>query len=98
MKFEEVIARLYTLTKNNYNMFDEGDKYKTSFLIIGTFQGEVFTLYDYKADNNVHIGGNSNLNVNDLTIELVKLIEITQPTNFTAEYYYDEFSGKKYEY
>jgi len=93
LTFEEVVARLYKLSKQE--IFEQRDDYgKTSFCIEGTFRGEPFTLYDYKEDFDIHIGGSSNIDVHNLRKELDNLIMDTIPKEYKAKTFYDR--KKKY--
>lgn len=94
--FEEMVARLYNLS--NQNIFEQGDEYKTSFDIIGSFNGKPFTLYDWKGDNCVHIGGHDDLEVPALRKELFKLIKKTSPKPYTAQLHYDSCYDISYSY
>lgn len=96
MSFEEVVARLYNLS--DQEIFDKTDKYKVSFDIHGSYKGNVFTLYDYKGDNMIHIGGKDGLDVKGLKKELIKLIKKSVPKPYIAKLYYDGYEGKTYQY
>ncbi|QKF94105.1 hypothetical protein QKU48_gp0647 [Fadolivirus algeromassiliense] len=96
ISFEELVARLNNLS--DQNIFSQGDGYKLSFELLGTYKNKPFTLYDYKGDNCVHIGGNDCLDVGGLKNELIKLINTTNPKDYTAKYHYDNFHGKEYFY
>lgn len=54
--FEETVARLTTLSGQNPSEAFDGDG-KVTVEFVGTFDGAVFTLYDYYADRRIHIGG-----------------------------------------
>ena len=43
---------------------------KTTAQWLGTFEGETFTLYDYRGSHELHIGGRKSLNVAALLLEL----------------------------
>ena len=60
-----------------------------------TYKNEPFTLYDWKGDKCVHIGGTETLDVEGLKTELIELIKKTEPKPYTTICYYD---GKKYSY
>jgi hypothetical protein len=94
--FERVVACLYNLS--NQKIFKQGDKYKLSFEVVGSYDGKPFTLYDYKASYCVHIGGNDDLNVPELKKELIQLIKNTKPKPFTARIHYDNYFGNTYDY
>ena len=69
--FEEAVARIYALC--DYNIFEEGDEDKLSFQASGIFNNEVFTLYDWKENCTVHIGGRANLDAQSLEKYLLKI-------------------------
>ena len=94
LSFEEIIARLYNLS--NQEIFDQGDNGKTSFEVFGTFKGEPFTLYDYKKDFDIHIGGTSKLDVKNFRIELDELIMKASPKNYKAKTFYHKKIKYKY--
>lgn len=94
--FEDVVARLYNIS--NQNIFEQGDEYKLSFEIIGSYDNKPFTLYDYKGDNCVHIGGNDDLDFVGLKKDLVKELKTTNPKHFTANLNYDHCKGCTYSY
>jgi len=89
--FEETVARIYSAA--GYDIFDI-DEYKTSFEVVGSFNGKGFRLYDYCEDREVHIGGEKeDLNVRDLTEALVKVLSEVEPTPYEAEEFYDYREG-----
>jgi hypothetical protein len=102
--YHEAVARLYALV--NYNIFQETDQYKSSFGITGTYKGDVFTLYDYKCDEAIHIGchgaclipelSNIELDIKSFKKDLLEVMKETKPN--TAKYYYDEYAGTVYSY
>lgn len=94
LSFEEVIARLYNLT--NIDIFNEGDSYKSSFQIIGKYKNRIFTLYDYKEDMCIHIGGQENLELDGLRKELDLMIMSNEPKPFTTKCHYSEFLHYKF--
>ncbi|XWV25585.1 putative ORFan [Tupanvirus deep ocean] len=89
--FEEAVARLYALA--GWNIFDLCDQYKTTFEVCGTFNGEVFTLYDYKEDNKIHIGGRESLDTIGLQKVLLELMDNATPKEYTASYHYGSEGG-----
>jgi len=98
-KFNEMVARLHTIgLSNGVNIFDNGDKYKLTFELAGKYNGQVFTLYDWKCDNEIHVGGHDTLDRKGLISELMELIKETKPTKFTSKYYYDLGSDDEKEY
>lgn len=94
--FEDVVARLYNLS--NQSIFDQGDDYKLSFKVHGSFDEKPFTLYDWKGDNCVHIGGKDDLDVPNFKKELLKLLKKTEPKQFTAKLHYDQSKGCIFSY
>lgn len=88
-KFEEIIARLYTLGKRSgQSIF--GGEYRSTFEITGTYKTIPFCLYDWCGDRGIHIGGSDELDVTGLIEELVKVIEMTEPTPFRAKSPYSD--------
>lgn len=87
MTFQEIVARLYGAS--NQKIFDNSDEYKTSFEIRGIHNGNIFTLYDYKCDYQIHIGGHDDLDIFDLKKDLTTLILNTEPKSYVAKLYYD---------
>lgn len=99
--FNETVAKLNRIgNDNNINIFDNqySDGYKESFSLTGLYKEEVFTLYDYKADQCIHIGGNDNLDIKNLISELNELLKNTNPLEYTAKYHYDNSDGIEYSY
>lgn len=107
--YQEAVARLYALA--DYNIFEETDKYKISFCVSGTYKGKVFTIYDYKCDEMLHIGcrgagigfgikkyDKDNLDMELFKTELLEKMSMVEPKNYTAKYYYDEYEGHTYSY
>lgn len=87
--FAEIVAKLITLSKQDPTAASDGEKVSVEFT--GTFKSVAFTLYDYKGDFQLHIGGQPGLDVLGLQIALDKLlIEGVTPTPFTARTAYDE--------
>ena len=89
--FEETVARLITVSGQNPIMFEEMpisyftiNGYKTSFDFHGTYEGKVFTLYDYKGDYRIHIGGKRGLNLEGLKQFLAEEIADSEPTPYEA--------------
>jgi hypothetical protein len=85
--FEETVARLITLSGQDPTK--ETDGYKVSVQFVGRFKGNSFSLYDYKEDRAIHIGGTDALAVGKLADELIKALEDVQPTGYIAKEYYD---------
>lgn len=80
LSFEKIVACLYEMS--GQPIFQQGDDYKMIFCVNGTFDGEPFSLYDWKGDRSVHIGGRDTLNADGLIKELLRLIMITTPKKF----------------
>jgi hypothetical protein len=91
--FEETVARLVTLSEQPIESPD-GEKVSVEFT--GTFKGQVFTLYDYKEDREMHIGGHSHLAVEGLDLVLQQELASTHPTPYTAKEYYDTQEGHQW--
>lgn len=85
-RFEELVARLITLSGQPAKSFDE---YKTSVQFTGLFRGHVFTLYDYKEDAAIHIGATSRAHVADLPAVLQPLLAAVVPTPYDVPTFYD---------
>ena len=78
--FEETVARLITVSGQKPG----GGGYKSSFDFYGTYEGKVFTLYDYKGDYRIHIGGRSELELEELREVLTEEIADAEPTPYEA--------------
>lgn len=76
----------------------ETDEYKVSVEFEGTFQGQPFTLYDYKGDMQLHIGGRAGLQAARLIDTLTTLIIDAEPTPYTAILRYDDLNGQTHSY
>lgn len=85
--FQETVARLITLSGQDPTK--QTDQYKTSVEFYGYFKGKFFTLYDYKNDDMIHVGGHGDLNVNELSSELVRELKGAPPTPYRARYWYE---------
>jgi len=83
LSFEKIVACLYEMS--GQDIFQQGDDYKMIFCVNGTYDGEPFTLYDWKGDRSVHIGGRDTLNADGLIKELLRLIMITVPKKFRTK-------------
>ena len=83
--FEETVARLYNLSDQDIFAYQEE---KCIFELMGKYDGEPFSLYDYKGDQRIHIGGRDTLDVTELSKHLVKLVNKTKPKFFTARSVY----------
>ena len=95
-KFEDVLARLITIGKEHgQDIFKQCDDQKSIFKLEGTYKGEVFTLYDYKGNAGVNIGGTNQLDVAGLVPALVDVIRKTKPTAFTAQ---SPYTGETFTY
>lgn len=84
--FQETVGRLYTMAGDD--MFRDCDD-KCSFHITGMLENTVFTLYDYKEDDLIHIGGHENLRIDQLIIYLNMMLKVTEPTPYVAQYHYE---------
>ena len=85
--FEEAVARI--LAVSHQPIFDQTDRCKMSFEARGKFEGSVFTLYDYKADGRVHIGGPADLKVEELKNALRVVLAAAAPAPYEARIHYD---------
>ncbi len=85
--FEEAVARI--LAVSHQPIFDQTDRCKMSFEARGKFEGSVFTLYDYKGDGRVHIGGPSDLKVEDLKSALRQVLAAAAPAPYEACIHYN---------
>lgn len=73
--FEDIVNAIAKLGKDyGQCVFAMADGDKSSFCLIGTFFGEPFTLYDWKNDRCVHIGGTARLDVERLKIALFRVL------------------------
>ena len=90
--FEETVARLITLSGQAPETMNT-DAYKVSVEFTGTFNGHTFTLYDYKGDRALHIGGRDGLPVKALILWLTEALQGVQPTDYTATEHYDDSDG-----
>jgi hypothetical protein len=91
--FEETVARLVSLSGQPA---ESADMEKTSVQFVGTFNGEVFTLYDYKEDREIHIGGHPKLRVDALNEVLIAQLEAVEPAPYAAAEYYDQQEGHQW--
>lgn len=66
-EFEELVDRLVAISDQRPDSPHE----KTTVHFSGTFAGHVFTLYDYKGDRAIHIGGTRHLDVDGLRADLL---------------------------
>lgn len=87
--FEELVARVKALSGVE---IIGGDDDKTSVEFTGVFDGHVFTLYDYKGDRTLHIGGRGGLDVDGLKAVLVAQLAKVAPAAYTARVP-DEWGG-----
>lgn len=90
--FEETVARLKALSGQDPT--EGGDGYKVSVEFVGQFNGQPFTLYDYKGDNEIHIGGRDKRFVPALQKALVAAMASVVPAAYTATLHYDETEGQ----
>jgi len=86
--FEETVARI--LTASGQPIFDQRDCCKQSFEAMGKFKGGVFTLYDYKGDKCIHIGGRGSLKVQELKDALQQVLAHANPTPYEAQIHYGQ--------
>jgi len=91
--FEETVARLVALS--GQSPADRSDGYKTSVEFVGHFKGQVFTLYDYKGDRSLHVGGTSALDVDGLRQALIVELATIAPVAYSAIEYY-ECAGRRH--
>jgi hypothetical protein len=91
--FEETVARLITASGQPA---ESSDQEKSSVDFVGVFEGQRFTLYDYKEDRQIHIGGENELNVAGLIEELTKELASVQPTEYVAREFYNERKGHQW--
>lgn len=69
--FTEAVTRLFYVV--DYNIFQNRIRDDSTFEIRGKINGKVFTIYD-RGDCMIHIGGVINLDIEELQIELLKLM------------------------
>ena len=86
--FEEAVARI--LAVSHQPIFDQTDRCKMSFEARGKFEGSVFTLYDYKGDGRVHIGGPADLKAEELKTALRVVLAAAAPALYEARIHYGE--------
>lgn len=86
--FEELVAKLATLTGQDPAALADG--YKTSVEFVGTFRGAVFTLYDWKGERGgLHIGGHPEFPVEECQRTLRAALAVVEPTPYRASADYD---------
>ena len=78
--FVETVARLITVSGQKPVV----DGYKCTVDFHGTYEGQVFTLYDYKGDYRIHIGARSAIDLEELTKVLEEEIADAEPTPYEA--------------
>jgi hypothetical protein len=91
--FERILAGINAIA--NQVIFDDGNFDKSSFTAEGTYKGKYFSLYDYKGDRSIHVGGGNELDVKGLVDELNKLIKLAEPKPFSCRCSY---TNAKYRY
>lgn len=91
--FEETVARLITASGQE---IESPDEYKCSFQFSGFFNGKVFTLYDYKEDRTIHIGGNDPLILLTIQEHITFALLAVEPSFYIAKEYYDQKIGHSY--
>ena len=84
--FEETVARI--LVVSHQPIFDQTDRCKMSFEARGKFEGSAFTLYDYKEDRRIHIGGPSELKAEELKAALRPVLAHATPAPYEAQLHY----------
>ena len=94
--FEETVARVLALTGQSAQ--EQGDGYKLSVEFRGVLDGQVFTLYDYKGDRELHIGGRTGLQVSRLNETVVGVLKAVTPQPYQATEHYDECAGLVHEF
>lgn len=92
--FEETVARI--LAVSHQPIFDQTDRCKMSFEARGKFEGSVFTLYDYKGDRRIHVGGPADLKVEDLKKALRQVLADPTPVPYEARIHYSQ--GETYQW
>ena len=92
--FEETIGRLITVSGQDPTF--QTDECKVSVEFIGRFEDHIFTLYDYKGDHELHIGGTDALNVAKLHTALIAALRGVTPSPYTAIVRYDELDGQSH--
>lgn len=98
--FAETIARLLTMTGQDpfTDWTDDDGDGKVAIQFIGRFNGILFTLYDYKGDDDaLHIGSAGGLDIEALKALLVDQLPYFAPKPFTATTSPD-YDGKTYSY
>lgn len=91
--FEESVARLKSYSGQDPTEATDG--YKVSVEFYGTFNGEPFSIYDYKCDKELHIGGRG-VNVGQLKEMLRYALDNCDPEPYVAKMYYDEGFGTQH--
>ena len=86
--FDETVGRIITLTGQKP---ERGDKVEFDF--VGTYKGHAFTLYDYKCDGQIHIGGTRETAVllNELKAALLEDLKMVVPAEYTYRPSYGEW-------
>ena len=92
ISFEELVARLITLSEQDPTT--QTDDYKTSVEFVGEYNGETFTIYDYKGDMRLHIGGTGRLDTASLIQHLRDTLYACSPTPYTAQMHYGSHAGE----
>jgi hypothetical protein len=83
--FQLTVAKLLTLsgqTVPEHGMLD-----KSTFDLMGTWRGQPFSLYDYKYDGEIHIGGSKELDVPGLSEALFAGLNGVEGTPYKAVYH-----------
>lgn len=81
--FLEMTARFYGLLGKNI-FVPKKQQDKIAVEIILSYQGHMFTIYDYKGDGSFHIGGHENSKdlISDLAKDLDEILLLAQPMKF----------------
>lgn len=80
--FEETVARLAALSDQEPALATVDGKVSVQFH--GTFHGCTFSLYDYKQDYRLHIGGTDALDTVALAAALRAALETVRPRSYDA--------------
>ena len=83
--FSEAVALLLDLSGTSQEqVFEASGDDKVSVEFHGTWRDQVFTLYDWKNDFQLHIGGREALEVDSLERALLRHMETATPRAFKA--------------
>lgn len=93
--FMLMISKLYSIAPNMFQHAGE----KSTFEIVGTYKGQIFSLYDWKHEYNLSIGGRRDtingqyktlLDTEGLKTHLIEMIDSAQSKPFSARGYYSQ--------